>query len=104
MTSASSDVCLDTDGHIAVITLERTAKLNAMTPEMTEADLGGTELRLADTVVNAGFDRTPHMFFHHVNVGWPLPDEGTRYDTRFRFSRRPGGPGHPAAGTHHEAG
>ena len=27
-----------------------------------------------------------------------------RYDTRLRFSRRPGGPGRPAAGTHHEAG
>ena len=40
MTSASSDVRLDTDGHIAVITLERTAKLNAMTPEMTEALAG----------------------------------------------------------------
>ncbi len=45
-----------------------------------EADLGGTEIRLADTVVNAGFDRTPHMFLYHVNVGWPLLDEGTRFD------------------------
>ena len=44
------------------------------------------------------------MFRYHVNVGWPLLDEGTRYDTRFRFSRRPGGPGRPAAGMHHEAG
>ena len=34
-----------------------------------EADLGGTEIRLSDTVVNAGFDRTPHMFLYHVNVG-----------------------------------
>jgi hypothetical protein len=45
-----------------------------------EADLGGTEIRLADTVVNAGFDRTPHMFLYHVNVGWPLLDEGARFD------------------------
>jgi hypothetical protein len=99
MTSASSDVRLDTDGHIAVITLERAAKLSAMTPEMTEADLGGTEIRLADTVVNAGFDRTPHMFLYHVNVGWPLLDEGTRYDTRFRFSRPAGRPW-PSRGGH----
>src|SRR6266536_719975 len=40
MTSASGGVRLDTDGHIAVITLERAAKLNAVTPEMTEALAG----------------------------------------------------------------
>jgi hypothetical protein len=45
-----------------------------------EADLGGTEIRLTDTVVNAGFDRTPHMFLYHINVGWPLLDEGARFD------------------------
>jgi hypothetical protein len=45
-----------------------------------EADLGGTEIRLTDRVVNAGFDRTPHMFLYHINVGWPLLDEGTRFE------------------------
>jgi hypothetical protein len=45
-----------------------------------EADLGGTRIRLSDTVTNAGFDRTPHMFLYHVNVGWPLLDEGTRFE------------------------
>ncbi|MFC7493590.1 MULTISPECIES: aldose 1-epimerase family protein [unclassified Nocardioides] len=44
-----------------------------------EADLGGTEIRLVDTVTNAGFERTPHMFLYHVNVGWPLLDRGTRF-------------------------
>ncbi|MEU8567796.1 aldose 1-epimerase family protein [Streptomyces pathocidini] len=45
-----------------------------------EADLYGTEIRLTDTVVNAGFERTPHMFLYHVNVGWPLLDEGSRFE------------------------
>jgi hypothetical protein len=45
-----------------------------------EADLGGTEIRLTDAVVNAGFDRTPHMFLYHVNVGWPLLEAGARFD------------------------
>jgi Domain of unknown function (DUF4432) len=45
-----------------------------------EADLGGAEIRLLDTVVNAGFDRTPHMFLYHVNVGWPLLAAGARFD------------------------
>lgn len=44
-----------------------------------EVDLGGNEVRLTDRVVNAGFSRTPHMFFYHINLGYPLIDEGTRY-------------------------
>ena len=46
-----------------------------------EADLYGTEIRLSDTVRNAGFDKTPHMFLYHVNVGWPLLEPGVRFDT-----------------------
>ena len=44
-----------------------------------EADLGGNEIRLIDRVVNAGFARTPHMFFYHINLGHPVIDEGSRY-------------------------
>jgi hypothetical protein len=44
-----------------------------------EADLGGNEIRLTDRVVNAGFSRTPHMMLYHVNIGYPLLDEGSRY-------------------------
>jgi hypothetical protein len=44
-----------------------------------EADLDGTEIRLTDTVRNAGFDRTPHMYLYHINIGWPLLDEGARF-------------------------
>lgn len=44
-----------------------------------EADLGGNEIRLTDRVVNAGFSRTPHMMLYHVNIGYPVVDEGARY-------------------------
>jgi hypothetical protein len=44
-----------------------------------EADVGGNEIRISDRVVNHGFARTPHMFFYHVNVGYPVLDEGSRY-------------------------
>lgn len=44
-----------------------------------EADLGGNEVRLTDRVVNAGFARTPHMFFYHINLGYPVIDDGARY-------------------------
>jgi enoyl-CoA hydratase/carnithine racemase len=39
-TSGPDDVRLDIDGHVAVITLNRAAKLNAVTPEMTETLAG----------------------------------------------------------------
>ncbi len=44
-----------------------------------EAEIGGNEIRLIDRVVNAGFSETPHMFFYHINLGYPLLDEGARY-------------------------
>lgn len=44
-----------------------------------EADLGGNEIRVTDRVVNAGFARTPHMMLYHVNIGYPVLDEGARY-------------------------
>lgn len=44
-----------------------------------EAEVGGNEVRIIDRVVNQGFRPTPHMFFYHVNVGYPLLDDGARY-------------------------
>jgi hypothetical protein len=54
-----------------------------------EADLGGNIIRLTDTVTNHGFEPTPHMFLYHINLGWPLVDEGARLVApiaRTRFS------------------
>lgn len=52
-----------------------------------EADLDGTEIRLLDTVRNAGFDPTPHMYLYHINIGWPLLDEGTRFEAPIATTR-----------------
>lgn len=49
-----------------------------------EADLGGTEIRVHDTVTNAGFEPTPHRFLYHVNLGWPFLDEGAEVRARIR--------------------
>ncbi|NYD69337.1 aldose 1-epimerase family protein [Herbiconiux flava] len=43
-----------------------------------ELDFTGREVRWNDTVENLGFERTPHMFLYHLNIGWPFVDEGTR--------------------------
>lgn len=44
-----------------------------------EADVGSSEIRLSDRVVNHGFYKTPHMFCYHINVAHPVLDEGSRY-------------------------
>ena len=41
-----------------------------------EARVGESRLRIHDEVENVGFDRTPHMLLYHVNVGFPVVDEG----------------------------
>jgi len=43
-----------------------------------EVTVGASALRIADRVVNAGFDTTSHMYLYHVNVGYPILDEGSR--------------------------
>lgn len=44
-----------------------------------EADLGGNAIRLVDRVENRGYAPTPHMLLYHIDVGYPLLDEGARY-------------------------
>jgi hypothetical protein len=43
-----------------------------------EVDVGGSALRISDKVVNVGFDPTSHMLLYHVNIGYPVLDEGAR--------------------------
>lgn len=44
-----------------------------------EAKVGTDEIRLHDRVVNHGFYRTPHMYCYHINIGYPVLGEGSRY-------------------------
>jgi Domain of unknown function (DUF4432) len=41
-----------------------------------EARVGESHLTINDEVVNVGYDRTPHMLLYHVNLGWPVVDDG----------------------------
>ncbi len=41
-----------------------------------EARVGESRLRIRDEVENVGWSLTPHMLLYHVNVGWPVLDEG----------------------------
>jgi hypothetical protein len=41
-----------------------------------EARVGESRLRIRDEVENVGWNRTPHMYLYHVNVGFPVLDDG----------------------------
>jgi hypothetical protein len=43
-----------------------------------ETRLGSSAVTLRDRVVNEGTGRTPLMMLYHINIGWPLVDEGSR--------------------------
>ena len=42
-----------------------------------ETRVGESFLRIHDEVENVGHDPTPHMYLYHVNVGFPVVDEGS---------------------------
>jgi Domain of unknown function (DUF4432) len=42
-----------------------------------EARVGESRLEIHDEVENVGHDPTPHMYLYHVNVGFPVLDEGS---------------------------
>lgn len=41
-----------------------------------EVPVNGSTINVRDEVVNVGFDPTTHMFLYHMNVGYPILDEG----------------------------
>jgi hypothetical protein len=41
-----------------------------------EIELGTSLIRLSDRIVNGGFRRSPLMLLYHINLGYPLLDEG----------------------------
>jgi hypothetical protein len=41
-----------------------------------EARVGEARLTIHDVVENIGHDPTPHMYLYHVNIGFPIVDEG----------------------------
>ena len=43
-----------------------------------EARVGDSHLNIHDEVENVGYDLTPHMYLYHVNVGFPVLDEGAQ--------------------------
>jgi hypothetical protein len=51
---------------------------NLLLRRSIESPLGSSSLTIRDMVLNEGFARSPLMMLYHINVGWPIVDEGTR--------------------------
>ena len=51
---------------------------NLMLERRIEAEVGTDTLTIRDRVTNLGYYETPHAMLYHINLSWPLLDEGTR--------------------------
>lgn len=49
---------------------------NLILRRRVEARVGDATMTIHDEVVNAGWDPTPHMLLYHINIGFPVVDEG----------------------------
>jgi len=50
---------------------------NLLLSRRITTDVGSSALTVEDTVTNDGSAASPHMVLYHVNLGWPLLDDGT---------------------------
>jgi hypothetical protein len=51
-------------------------KDNLVLHRTIEVELGKSIITLRDRVVNEGFRQSPLMMLYHINLGWPLLDDG----------------------------
>jgi hypothetical protein len=51
-------------------------KDNLVLHRTVEVELGKSLITLRDRVVNEGFRKSPLMLLYHINLGWPLLDDG----------------------------
>ena len=70
------------DGDRCVFTVSGVIRENVLFKEnlalyrTIEVDLGKSIITLRDRVVNEGFRQSPLMMLYHINLGWPLLDDG----------------------------
>jgi hypothetical protein len=50
---------------------------NLVLSRTIEAELGKSIITIHDRVLNKGFRQSPLMMLYHINLGWPLLDEGS---------------------------
>jgi hypothetical protein len=93
----------DGDGALEVSAVMEQARLfgeNLRLERRVTSRLGATGLAIEDTLTNQAPEPWPHMMLYHMNLGWPLVDDGTTVDIpATRVEARDGAePGGPAVG------
>lgn len=53
---------------------------NLLLRRRVASEVGSAAFSVEDTVTNEGSGSSPHMVLYHVNLGWPLLDEGSVVD------------------------
>jgi Domain of unknown function (DUF4432) len=62
-------------GALSIVAESRQAAVsgeNLILRRTVTADVGGSRLRISDTVTNEGWTDAGHMLLYHCNLGWPL--------------------------------
>ena len=55
---------------------------NLVLTRTLEADAGSDEIRITDALENRAFRDEPYCLLYHVNVGYPLVDEGVKIEAK----------------------
>ena len=55
---------------------------NLVLTRTLEADAGSDEIRITDALENRAFRDEPYCLLYHVNVGYPLVDEGAKIEAK----------------------
>lgn len=77
-TLVRAEVTADTLVIVGETRQVRVFEENLLLHRRIEAPIGGSTLRITDTVTNQGPADAGHMVLYHCNVGWPLLDESAR--------------------------
>ena len=62
-------------------------KQNLVLYRTIEVELGKSVITLRDRIVNEGFRQSPLMVLYHINLGWPLLDDGADVHLNARSMR-----------------
>lgn len=79
------EACWTADGNYRLRISGRVRQARLFGPNLElrrtiTAQLGSPALEVEDVVTNCGPDEQAHMILYHLNLGWPLVDEGARLD------------------------
>ena len=67
------------DGAVVVEAIMRQSTIfgeNLTLRRRISSEVGSNTFQVEDVVTNEGYAETPHMILYHVNLGWPLLEEG----------------------------